>query len=140
MLDWIPAGEPFQMLVNHDVQIPPEALAIHDSAEQCLVENEIHIAEPDGGDELPPRCCAQRIAPSRARCSRSSLRRIAEHGGGANLLEALQENEGLCGRSGAGFRTKRSTKQRLPCGCDRQGIQSFDLQRTSFSAAVDDLS
>ena len=36
MEDWQPCGEPFQIFLNHDVFIPPEAVAVHGYTRQFL--------------------------------------------------------------------------------------------------------
>lgn len=36
MEDWQPVGEPFRMLLNHDVLIPSEAVAIHGYTQEYL--------------------------------------------------------------------------------------------------------
>src|SRR6266849_1761213 len=43
MEGWQPVGEPFQMLLNHDVPIPQAAVAIHGYTQQYLQE---HGLEP----------------------------------------------------------------------------------------------
>lgn len=39
MEGWNPVGEPFRMLLNHDVPIPPEAVAIHGYTQEFLRKN-----------------------------------------------------------------------------------------------------